>query len=85
MWGAGQDGLRRLAASQLVDTGAAQVNEVAAAFGVNTESLRRWRKSLEGSGLMGLAPVKKGPKRALQNPECSFGLNPPDSSRDRAM
>ncbi|MBP2411528.1 transposase-like protein [Arthrobacter stackebrandtii] len=63
VWGAGQDGLRRLAASQLVDTGAAQVNEVAAAFGVNTESLRRWRKSLEGTGLMGLAPVKKGPKR----------------------
>ncbi|AIY01531.1 hypothetical protein ART_1932 [Arthrobacter sp. PAMC 25486] len=45
VWGAGQDGLRRLAASQLVDTGAAQVNDVAAAFGVNTESLRRWRKS----------------------------------------
>ncbi|MEV8144218.1 putative transposase [Specibacter sp. NPDC078709] len=63
VWGAGQDGLRRLAASQLVDTGAAQVNEVAAGFGVNTESLRRWRKSLEGAGLMGLAPVKKGPKR----------------------
>lgn len=42
---------------------AAQVNEVAAGFGVNTESLRRWRKSLEGAGLMGLAPVKKGPKR----------------------
>ncbi|MEV8182986.1 putative transposase [Specibacter sp. NPDC078692] len=63
VWGAGQDGLRRLAASQLVDTGAAQVNEVAAAFGVNTESLRRWRKSLESTGLMGLAPVKKGPKR----------------------
>jgi hypothetical protein len=63
VWGARQDGLRRLAASQLVDTGAAQVNEVAAAFGVNTESLRRWRKSLEGTGLMGLAPVKKGPKR----------------------
>ncbi|WP_113716993.1 putative transposase [Arthrobacter dokdonensis] len=63
VWGAGQDGLRRLAASQLVDTGAAQVNEVAAGFGVNTESLRRWRKSLEGAGLLGLAPVKKGPKR----------------------
>ncbi|WP_449372222.1 putative transposase [Arthrobacter psychrolactophilus] len=63
VWAAGQDGLRRLAASQLVDTGAAQVNEVAAAFGVNTESLRRWRKSLEGTGLMGLAPVKKGTKR----------------------
>ena len=63
VWGPGQDGLRRLAASQLVDTGAAQVNEVAAGFGVNTESLRRWRKALEGTGLMGLAPVKKGPKR----------------------
>ncbi|MGN5734292.1 hypothetical protein [Arthrobacter psychrochitiniphilus] len=63
VWGLGQDGLRRLAASQLVDTGAAQANEVAAAFGVNTESLRRWRKSLEGTGLMGLAPVKKDPKR----------------------
>ncbi len=63
VWGPGQDGLRRLAASQLVDTGAAQVNEVAAAFGINTESLRRWRKSLQGAGLVGLAPVKKGPKR----------------------
>ncbi|MCU6480086.1 putative transposase [Arthrobacter sp. A2-55] len=63
VWGPGQDGLRRLAASQLVDTGAAQVNEVAAGFGVKTESLRRWRRSLEYAGLMGLAPVKKGPKR----------------------
>ncbi len=63
VWGADQHGMRRLAASQLVETGVAQVNEVAAGFGVNTESLRRWRKSLDDAGLMGLAPVKKGPKR----------------------
>ncbi|MDQ6739832.1 MAG: hypothetical protein M3021_05565, partial [Actinomycetota bacterium] len=44
VWESGQDRIRRLAASQLVATGAAQVNEVAAGFGVNTESLRRWRK-----------------------------------------
>lgn len=63
VWEPGQDGVRRFAASQLVDSGVAQVNEVAAGFGINTESLRRWRKSLENTGLMGLAPVKKGPKR----------------------
>ncbi|MHA7178463.1 hypothetical protein ACX80D_17690, partial [Arthrobacter sp. Sr24] len=63
VWESGQDGIRRFAASQLVDTRVAQVNEVAAGFGINTESLRRWRKSLENTGLMGLAPVKKGPKR----------------------
>ncbi|WP_449372226.1 putative transposase [Arthrobacter psychrolactophilus] len=63
VWEPGQDGIRRFAASQLVDTGVAQVNEVAAGFGINTESLRRWRKSLENTGLMGLAPVKKEPKR----------------------
>lgn len=38
---------------QLVDIGATHVNEVAAGFDVNTESVRRWRKSLDGDGLKG--------------------------------
>ena len=63
VWEPGQDGIRRFAASQLLETGVAQVKEVAAGFGINTESLRRWRKSLDDAGLLGLAPVKKGPKR----------------------
>ncbi|WP_248762124.1 putative transposase [Pseudarthrobacter sp. SSS035] len=62
VWDAGQDDLRRLAAVQLVRTGAARVNEVAAGFGVTPESLRRWRVSLTGEGVSALAPVKKGPK-----------------------
>jgi prepilin-type processing-associated H-X9-DG protein len=62
VWDAGQDDLRRLAAVQLVRTGAARVNEVAAGFGVTPESLRRWRVSLTGEGVAALAPVKKGPK-----------------------
>lgn len=61
-WDACQDDLRRLAAVQLVRTGAARVNEVAAGFGATPESLRRWRVSLAGEGVAALAPVKKGPK-----------------------
>lgn len=57
VWDPGQNGIRRFAASQLADTGEAQVNEVATGSGINTESLRRWRKLLENTGLMGLAPV----------------------------
>ncbi|MDO5754548.1 putative transposase [Arthrobacter sp.] len=63
VWGPEQREMRRLAAAQLVETGAAQVNEVAAAFNINTESLRRWRISFDAEGLAGLASVKKGPKR----------------------
>ncbi|MBE4720005.1 hypothetical protein DAD99_18220 [Pseudarthrobacter sp. AB1] len=63
-WPAGREDLRRLAAAQLVQVGAAQVNEVAAGFGVTPESLRRWRKLLTSEGLAALVPEKKGPKRA---------------------
>jgi prepilin-type processing-associated H-X9-DG protein len=62
VWDAGQDDLRRLAAVQLVQVGAARVNEVAAGFGVTPESLRRWRVSVTDVGVAVLAPVKKGPK-----------------------
>ncbi|MCU6479913.1 putative transposase [Arthrobacter sp. A2-55] len=63
VWGPDQEGLRRLAAAQLVESGAASMGEVAAGFGVNPESVRRWRINLADGGLAGVAPVKKGPKR----------------------
>ncbi len=62
VWDAGQDVLRRLAAVQLVQVGAARVNEVAAGFGVTPESLRRWRVSVTDEGVAALAPVRRDPK-----------------------
>ncbi len=62
-WPAGREDLRRMAAAQLVEIGAAPVGDVAAGFGVTTESLRRWRLLLTAEGLSALVPEKKGPKR----------------------
>ncbi|HET6921584.1 MAG TPA: helix-turn-helix domain-containing protein [Anaeromyxobacteraceae bacterium] len=53
---------RRLAAVQVVETGAATAGEVAEAFGVNADTLRRWRRSWESEGVEGLAPRRRGPK-----------------------
>jgi transposase-like protein len=53
---------RRLAAVQLVRTKAARAVQVAAAFGVGTVTLWRWRKELGASGAAGLASDKRGPK-----------------------
>ena len=55
---------RRLAAVQLVETGAAARTEVAAAFGVSTETARRWSRDYERGGAVALGLEVKGPKRA---------------------
>ena len=55
---------RRLAAVQLVETGAAARTEVAAGFGVSTDAARRWSRDYEGGGALALGLQAKGPKRA---------------------
>jgi transposase len=62
VWDAGDDLGRRLAAVQLVRTNTAHAVQVAAAFGVATVTLWRWRKELDTSGVQGLAAGKRGPK-----------------------
>jgi transposase len=63
-WEPGDVAARRLAAVQLVETGAAGAIEVAAGFGVAYETFRKWHNSWSRSGTEGLAPKKMGPKRA---------------------
>jgi len=63
-WEAGDVVGRRLAAVQLVETGAAARTEVAAGFGVSTETARRWSRDYEGGGALALGLEVKGPKRA---------------------
>lgn len=53
---------RRLAVVQLVATGAASRVEVAAAFGVSTESARRWARAHEAGGAEALGEGVRGPK-----------------------
>jgi transposase-like protein len=61
-WANGDVALRRLAAVNLTAIKAAHVADVAAAFGVGTVTLWRWRKELGASGMQGLASDKRGPK-----------------------
>ena len=61
-WDAGDVTLRRLAAVQLVRIRAARVMDVAAAFGVDTATLRRWGYRLVDAGAAGLVPARLGPK-----------------------
>ena len=61
-WDAGDEGGRRLAAVQLVRIKAASATDVAAAFGVSTVALWRWRKVAGASGAAGLATDKPGPR-----------------------
>lgn len=53
---------RRLAAVQLVRIKAATAVAVAAGFGVETETLRRWTTRMDESGIGGLAPARPGPR-----------------------
>jgi hypothetical protein len=53
---------RRLAAVQLVRIKAAKAVQVAAGFGVDPDTLRRWGKALTGSGPAALVPARSGPK-----------------------
>ncbi|MEK6278704.1 MAG: putative transposase [Actinomycetota bacterium] len=61
-WG-GQDRVaRRLAAVQLVESKAARQRQVAAAFGVNEDTLIIWRAEYKAKGSAGLAGRRPGPK-----------------------
>src|SRR5438128_3408792 len=53
---------RRLAAVQLVETEAAAPTEVARAFDVDFETVRRWRRDWAAEGTAGLVPKKRGAK-----------------------
>jgi len=53
---------RRLAAVQLVRIKAAKAVQVAAAFGVDPDTLRRWTKALNGAGPAALVAARSGPK-----------------------
>lgn len=61
-WAAGDVVGRRLAAVGLVATEAASTIEVAAGFGVDTDSVRRWRRAWEAGGAEALALGPRGPK-----------------------
>ena len=61
-WEPGDDACRRLAAVQLVRIKAAKSVQVAAGFGVDPDTLRRWIKTLTGRGAAALVPAKSGPK-----------------------
>jgi len=61
-WDAGDQACRRLAAVQLVRVKAATAVAVAAGFGVDPDTLRRWGNALTGQGAVALVPVKPGPK-----------------------
>ena len=53
---------RRLAAVSLLATKAANGVEVASAFEIDTDTLRRWTRAFEAGGTEALAVQKKGPK-----------------------
>lgn len=61
-WDAGDEAGRRLAAVQLVRTRAARVVDVAAGFGVDTDTVARWAKAFRTEGVAGVLPGKTGPK-----------------------
>ncbi len=61
-WATGDSAMRRLAAAQLADLKAGTVNDISAAFGVEPETLWRWRKQFSEAGVAGLVSDKRGPK-----------------------
>src|SRR5580658_10153648 len=61
-WSPGDVVGRRLAAVSVVETGAALAFEAAAAFGVEPETPRCWRRAWEAHGVAGLEPRRRGPK-----------------------
>ena len=62
-WDGSDPGARRLAAVQLVNSGAASQRQVAAAFGANETTVWRWRSEYKAGGLVVLLAQRKGPKR----------------------
>lgn len=63
-WRAGDAAGRRLAAVQMVATGAASQRQVAAALGVNETTVWRWRREYDAGGVAALAEQAKGPRGA---------------------
>lgn len=61
-WDASDPGARRLAAVQLVNAGGAGQRAVARAFGVNENTVWRWRREYTSGGMGALLPVVHGPK-----------------------
>ena len=61
-WDDGDVAGRRWAAVQLARTKAAPLVAVAAGFGVDPLTVRRWRQSMDCDGVAGLVPNKRGPK-----------------------
>lgn len=61
-WGGEDRVARRLAAVQLVESKAARQRQVAAAFGVNEDTLILWRGEYKENGTAGLAGHRPGPK-----------------------
>lgn len=69
-WDAGDVVGRRLAAVQLVETGAGTQVEVGVAFGTSEPSVQRWCARWREAGVSGLAPSRKGPRGPSKlNPE----------------
>lgn len=61
-WGPGDGVARRLAAVQLVESKAAKQRAVAAAFGVNEDTVMLWRAAYRAEGSAGLVERRRGPK-----------------------
>jgi hypothetical protein len=61
-WDVDDQVCRRLAAVQLVRIKAAKAVQVAAGFGVDPDTLRRWAKALNGAGPAALVAARSGPK-----------------------
>ncbi|MHB8312166.1 MAG: putative transposase [Candidatus Dormibacteria bacterium] len=63
-WAAGDQAGRRLAALQLLQSGAAKVGEVAEGFDTNPVTVWRWKRAYTQDAVAGLLPRQHGPKRA---------------------
>ncbi len=63
-WQPGDEAGRRLAVVQLAAAKIAKRIEIAAAFAVTPETVWRWCRDYERSGIAGLVPAKPGPKGA---------------------
>ena len=63
-WATGDQTGRRLAAVQLLQSGAAKVGEVAEGFDTTTVTVWRWKQAYAEDAVAGLLPRQHGPKRA---------------------
>ena len=61
-WDAGDTATRCLAAVQLWRVKAARLGQIAAGFGVDPSTVRRWGYEVAESGAGGLVPARRGPK-----------------------